>query len=83
MSITEMTGCKGKNIKVCDLERSLQSMSRLSCVAALYADNHGDVIELCDIRIEHAPIESGAIKLDNNMYFVHSTMPSRGITRIF
>jgi hypothetical protein len=75
MSVTEMTGCRGKNVKICDLGRSLQAISRLSCVAALYTDSHDVIIELCDIRLEHGPIESGAVKLDNNTYLMHSKTP--------
>jgi hypothetical protein len=62
-------------VKVCDLERSLQSITKLSCAAAVFSDKAQEIIDLCDIRIEESAIRSGAIKISDNTYYMHSQTP--------
>lgn len=72
MTTAELVACKGKNVRICQSQRSLQSFTKMTCAAALYKDNALKIMELCDIRYESKPVPPGAVRLADNTYLVHS-----------
>lgn len=82
LSSSDMTSCKGDKVKICPVERSLQSFSDYTCAIALYKDNGKEIWDKCDFRIEEKPQSSGAIKLIDNVFLMHSAFPGERIWQL-
>ena len=77
-STAELYSCSGTAVKSCYNERALRDITKPSCAAALYTDNQAKILELCDIRFDDKPIPSGAVKLNDDTYLVHSSKAGTG-----
>lgn len=77
-STAELYSCEGGAIRTCHNERALQDITKPSCAAALYMDNTEKILELCDIRFDETPVPSGAVKLNDDTYIVHSSQAASG-----
>ncbi|AFU90114.1 hypothetical protein AbHV_ORF102 [Abalone herpesvirus Victoria/AUS/2009] len=77
-STAELYSCEGSTVRSCHNERALQDMTKPSCAAALYMDNKDKILELCDIRFDETPVPSGAVKLSDDTYIVHSSQAGTG-----
>ena len=77
-STAELYSCTGTAVKSCHNERALQDITKPSCAAALYTDDKEKILELCDIRFDDIPVPSGAVKLTDDTYIIHSSKAGTG-----
>ena len=67
-----LSGCQGRELKVCKGTKSMRSTEYLSCLMALYLDLPKQIVEKCEIEFEIDGLFEGAIDLTDNLYLVSS-----------
>lgn len=77
-STAEIASCEGSVIKTCKNERALQSFTAMTCAAALYKDDASKIMSLCDIRYGDFMVPSGAVKMSDDTYMIHSSKAGTG-----
>ena len=69
---TEIATCTGEELLTCSSERSLRSRADPSCLTAIFDNNGQEVNKHCDYSLETEPLPSFAIKIDTDLYLLHS-----------